>query len=190
MAGTLIEHDGGSLVATGVVDQWTDLANYTDSVRNILARPGTFRTLFPETTDDHLVTVLQDGLAEAHLEGLLLNYESDDNGYVRPVMATGQVALIVLFGGLRLIRAEMLNRVTSSKYVAGPVSAETTYATNVLRDIMKTLEAQKDRLTTLLTSSGAGAAFIMADSYVANAFHRTPNNVPLADWLPVLRAWV
>lgn len=183
MAGTFTLTDGGTLVAAGLGDHWTDLAIYTDSVRNILARPGTFRTLFPETTDDHLVAVLQDGLAEAHLEGMLLGYESDDNGFVRPVMTSGQTALIVLFGGLRLVRGELLNRVTSAKYVAGPVSADTTYATNVLRDIMKALEAQKNRLTTLLTTATAGSAFLMADSYLANAFNLPPNNVPLTDWL-------
>ena len=188
MAGTFILSGGGTPVVAGTGDHWTDLANYTDSLRNIVARPGTFLDLFPETTDDHLVAVLQDGLAECHLEQVLLNYESDDMGLVHPEMLSGETAMVVLYAGLRLLKAELFNRTTSAKYVAGPVSAETTQATNILRDIMKGLQEQKDRITKMLSTAGAGAAFVMADSYMACAFNWPPNNVPLADWLPV-RSW-
>lgn len=166
MAGTLLESDGGDLRVTTVSDHWTDLADYTESLRNVIARPGTFADLFPETTDDGLVLVLQDALAECHLEQSLLHHEADANGLVRPTLSSGQAAMVVLYAGVRLIRAELFNRVTSAKYVAGPVSAETTYATNVLRDIMKALQAQKDRVTTVQAVSGANAAFYMADQYV------------------------
>lgn len=172
---------GGALTALA----WgmTDLAQYTDSVRNIIARPGTFTDLFPETTDDHLVGTLVDALAECHLEGTLLDYLADASGIVRPQITSGQAALVVLYAGVRLIRAELLNRVTSAKYVAGPVSAETTYATNVLRDIMRALDAQKSRLTAdILSGTGTGFAFLMADAYVANATGITPNGVTATDW--------
>jgi hypothetical protein len=173
---------GGGTLTTGALGM-TDLAQYTDSVRNIIARPGTFADLFPETTDDHLLAVLTDGLAECHLEGTLLDYIADADGLVRPQISSGQAALIVLYSGVRLIRAELLNRVTSAKYVAGPVSAETTYATNVLRDIMRVLEAQKTRITTdLLAGRGAGSAFLMADAYVAKSLGITPNGVGYSDW--------
>lgn len=182
MAGTFVLTGGGDLVVTTVGDHYTDLANYTDSVRNVMARPGTFSALFPETTDDNLVQLLQDALAECHLEQCLLTHESDDNGLIRPALASGETALVVLYAGIRLIRGEMLNRITSAKYVAGPVSAETTYATNVLRDIMKALEAQKIQITSLLKASSANAAFAMADAYVANATGYTPNGIP--GWTP------
>lgn len=178
MTGVLDVSGGGDLAAVALPDHWTDLANYTDSVRNVMARPGTFSTLFPETTDDNLVQLLQDALAECHMERTLLPHESDDNGFVRPVMTSGAMALVVLYAGLRLVRAELLNRITSAKYVAGPVSAETTYATNVLRDVMKALEAQKEKITYLMSSAGANAAFYMADAYVANATGFTPNAIP------------
>lgn len=173
---------GGTLAAAA--RGMTDLAQYTDSVRNIIARPGTFTDLFPETGDDHLLGVLADGLAECHLEGALLEHIVDADGLVRPQITSGQAALVVLYSGVRLIRAELLNRVTSAKYVAGPVSAETTYATNVLRDIMRALEAQKNRITTdLLAGRGAGYAFLMADAYVARTTGITPNGVGVSDWL-------
>src|SRR5881409_674858 len=102
MAGILLESDGGALSATGLGDHWTDLADYTESLRNVIARPGTFADLFPETTDDGLVLVLQDALAECHLEQTLLDYEADANGLVRPTISSGQVALVMLYAGLRL----------------------------------------------------------------------------------------
>ncbi len=188
MAGDLYLTGDGTLTATGVVDQWTDLAIYTDAVRNVIARPGTFADLFPETTDDHLVALLADALAEAHLMGLLLDYEADDTYLTRPVLTSGQGALLTLFAGLRLIRGELLNRITSAKYVAGPVSSETTYATNILRDIMKALETQKeDIVTSLIRGVGAESAFMMADSYVINSTWWTPNGVGVYDWLVAYR---
>jgi hypothetical protein len=190
MAGILNLTGGGTATLRGVGDHWTDLAAYTTSVRNILARPGMFDTIFPETTDDGLVGLLQDALAECHMEATLLGYEADSNAQVRPAMMSGEIALVVLYAGIRMIRAELLNRISSSKYVAGPVSAETTYATNVLRDIMKALEVQKDAVTTKLTTLGAGMAFFMEDQYTANAFRFPPNGVPLAYWLPMQPAWL
>lgn len=175
MAGTLELTAGGALDARGVGDHWTDLALFTDSVRNMVARPGTFDTLFPETTDDGIVLLLMDGLAECHLHATFTESGSDANGLVRPVLTSGQVALVVLNAGIRMIRAELFNRVTSSKYVAGPVSAEITYATNILRDIMKALEDQRQDVTNRLTTSSGGLAFYMQDQYRVNnwaAFHR------------------
>jgi hypothetical protein len=179
---------GGDPAVSTAADHWTDLAAYTQSLRNVVARPGTYADLFPETTDDLLVQVLADGLAECHLEATLLGYEADDNALVRPPLASGQVALVVLYAGLRLLRSELLNRVTSAKYVAGPVSADTTYATNVLRDIMKALEQQKERVTLLLSTNTAATTFSMADSYAANNWGIGPNGVPLTSWLPLVAA--
>lgn len=178
MAGDFTLEGGGDTFAITLADHWTDLADYTESLRNVIARPGTFADLFPETTDDGLVLVLQDALAECHLEQTLINYTSDANGLVRPTLTSGQAALVVLYGGVRLIRAELLNRVTNARYVAGPVSAETTYATNILRDIMKALQAQKDRVTAIQATSGASSAFYMADQYVFRAIGYNPT--PLA----------
>lgn len=146
----------------------TDLADSVPSLKNVLARPGTFGTLFPETTDDDLVLVLQDGLAEAHLEGLLLANTDDGNGLVTPDLTSGERALVLLFAGLRLIRSELMNRPLSRKYVAGPASTEETQATNVLRDIMRAMQAQKDQVVKAMSTTlgGGGEIFAMADAYV------------------------
>ena len=185
VTGDITSDDGGGVVLSGeVVISWTDLAALTDSVRNVVARPGTFTDLFPETTDDHLITVLADALAEAHMMGLLLDNQADDGYLVRPPLPSGAQALVVLYAGVRLIRAELFNRVTSAKYVAGPVSAETSYATNILRDIMAALQEQKDTVYKLLVAGGPAVnAFLMADSYHINALPwHSPNGVGVIDW--------
>lgn len=183
MAVFLLSGGGEASVATKG-DHWTDLADYVDSLRGILARPGTFAALFPETTDDGLIQLLRDGLAEANMEQLLTAYRSDINGIVRPELPPGGVAMIVLFAGVRLVRSEILNRITSTKYVAGPVSADQSYSTNILRDVAKALEAQKLAIIKTYSTATSGIEFYMADSFIANLTHRTDNGVPLASWMP------
>jgi hypothetical protein len=161
-----------------------DLSDSLDSLRYLVARPGTFTTFYPETTDDMLLQVLVDGMAEAHLEGLLLDYESDEDGILTPALSSGQVALVTLFASIRFLRAELINRNTSVVYQAGSARYETTQATNILRDILKGLIAQKDRITEVGASSGAGAAFYMADQYLTRAWANSgyPGDVAVIGW--------
>lgn len=147
-----------------------DLTDSLDSLRYTVARPGLFATLYPETTDDMLTQVLCDGFAECQLMGLLSTYSVDEDGIVSGDLSGGQVAMVVLFASVRFIRAELLNRNTSVVYKAGSADYETTQATNILRDILKALQTQKDALITLLAVGGTGAAgtaFLMADQYLA-----------------------
>lgn len=181
---TFLLSGGGDGAIVGQDIHWTNLGDYVDSLRAMLARPGTFDDLFPETDDDGLIQLLRDGLAECNMEQLLVGYVSDQQGIVRPEMPAGAIAMVVLFAGIRLVRSEILNRVTSTKYTAGPVSAEQSYSTNILRDVAKQLEAQKITLINLYRSSSAGVEFYMADSFIANLTRITDNGVGLAPWLP------
>jgi hypothetical protein len=150
----------------------TDLDDLAPSVRNMIARPGTFITLFPETTSADILAVLADGLAECHLEGLLLDYAADDVGVVTPDLGSGEQALVVLFSGARLIRSELLNRATTHKRVAGPVSDEEQFSAQLLRDILVDMNGQKRRIVdnASRTMGGVGTAFSMADQYAARTY--------------------
>jgi hypothetical protein len=77
-----------------------DLSDSLDSLRYAVARPGTFTTNYPETTDDMLLQTLMDGFAEAQLMGLLGTYSVDEDGFVSPALTGGQVALVVLFAAV------------------------------------------------------------------------------------------
>lgn len=147
----------------------SDLVDSTDSLRRVLARPGTFSTLFPETTQDDLVGVLLDGLAEVQLDGMLTEFSFDDTGTVTPDLTAPQSALVILYAGVRLIRSELLNRAQHKRYVgAGGVTFEEDQATNVLRDIMKTLNDQKERIREIASRDYVGA-FGMVDQYFVRA---------------------
>jgi hypothetical protein len=165
-----------------------ELADSVTSLKYLVARPGTFTAFYPETTDDMLLQVLIDGMAEAHLEGLLLTYDSDEDGLLDPALTSGQAALVVLFSAVRFLRAELLNRSTSVDYKAGTANYSATQATNILRDILKGLVAQRDATIRLMGSAGgAGAVFAMADQYLARAFFDNGNfsqqlAYPLTGW--------
>lgn len=148
-----------------------DLTELADSVRNLVARPGTFDTLFPETTEDMVTSLLLNGLAEVQLEGLLLDVTYDDDGMLDTDITPGQGALIALFAGIRLLRAELLNRVMHRRYEAGTAVFEEDYNVTLYNQILKDLQGQKDRIVADLATEEDGyeGAFAMADQYV----HRT-----------------
>jgi hypothetical protein len=157
------------------------------SLKNMIARPGTFATLFPETTTNDLVAVLADGIAECQLEGLLLGATMDSTmTTVTPDLSSGEQALAVLFSGARIIRAELLNRATSRKYSAGPASAEMQYSAQLLKDILDDLTTQKKRLIDILSQTQyAGTVFNMADQYVS----RLVGDANLAQRMGALRSY-
>lgn len=143
-----------------------DLNDSLDSLRFLVARPGTFATFYPETTDDMILRTLVDGFAEAHLEGLLLDYDCDEDGILTPDLNRGQVALVVLFAAVRFLRSELINRNTSVRYKAGSAEYETAQGIQLLRDLLASLQAQKDRLVDLVDAYGGARAFYMADQYL------------------------
>lgn len=148
-----------------------DLSELTTSVRNIVARPGTFTGSFPETTDDDIIAVLLDALGEAHLEGLLLFVDADEDGMLDVDITRAQGALLVLLAGVRFLRTILLNTSSHVRYEAGPAVYEQDKSTNLLRDILADLIAQKTRVLDQLKDEAEGPnaqarAFYLADQYL------------------------
>jgi hypothetical protein len=148
-----------------------DLTELTDSVRNLVARPGTFEDLFPETGEQSIVSLLLDGLAEVQLEGLLLDVTYDPDGLLDKDITPAQGSLVALFAGIRLLRAELLNRVMHARYEAGSAVYEEDYNVTLYNQILKDLAGQKDRIVKdQITGAGTyEGAFSMADQYVHRA---------------------
>lgn len=153
----------------------SDLAASASSLKFLLARPGTFATIFPETTDADLAAVLSDAFAECQLESLFSDYTLSGS-IVTPDLTAGESALVVLTAGIRFVRAELFNRPLSRRYTAGPATFEETLATNVMRDIMKALEAKRKTVLDDLARGAATSAFLMADSYLATAWGCPPSS--------------
>jgi hypothetical protein len=147
----------------------TDLSESLDSLRYLVAVPGTFASVYPDTTEDMLLQILRDGFAEAQLMGLFSSYTIDEDGIVEPGLSGGEIALVVLFSAIRLIRVAMLNSTSSVTYKAGSAEYATTTSATLLKDILDDLKAQKNAVIALLSSGGtaqAGEAFAMADQFL------------------------
>lgn len=144
-----------------------DLSDSLDSLRFLVARPGTFSQFYPETTDEMVLQTLIDGLAEAHLMGLLMDTTSDEDGILNPPLASGQLALVLLFSAVRFLRSELINRNTTVRYKAGSAEYETSQGVNLLRDLLASLQKQLDKLIDNAEVAGGSAIFYMADQYLA-----------------------
>lgn len=170
-----------------------DLSESLDSLRYLVATPGTFDSLYPSTDDDMLLQVLCDAFAECQLEGMLLKNTVEDDGFISPDITSGQLAMVLVFAAVRFLRSVLLNTNTSVTYKAGSAEYSTTQSASILNAILADLKAQKDRLIAL-AEGGSGpdagnVAFYMADQYLSRTVaewrsHLTP---PLlnAGWSPV-----
>ena len=147
-----------------------ELADAVDSLKYLVARPGTFGTLFPETTDDMLAALLLDGFAEAQLMGLLSDHVADEDGIVSPEIDSGQAALVTIFAAVRFLRAELINRNFEVTYKAGSAEYHTVQSSTLLRDILASLEGQKKTVIDTGMLAGVSSAFYMADQYLARAY--------------------
>lgn len=154
----------------------TSAADFVESLKRSVSTAGTFSTNFPDTTDDDLVGVFLDGMAEAQMDGFfknpIINY--DQNGNITPDISNAQAALVVIYAQCRMIRAELLNRVNKTHYKAGPVEADSEQSSTILTTILKEAEERKKLILQRAISAGASSAFVMADAYFIKAVGSYP----------------
>ena len=115
--------------------------------------PGEFATYFPNTEDTDLESSLADGFAEAQLQGFFSTLTLDELETSEELSLAGQ-ALVTLFTGMRIIRAQIRQLNTSSRYKAGPVEIETQKAATVLKEEMAYLRQRLDSLIQVGRTSG------------------------------------
>jgi hypothetical protein len=127
-----------------------DLSDFTDSLRREIAPPGS--TVFATATDTELVGYLADGFWEARLDGFLEGFEADGDGVVTPTAEGGEdmdrknVALVVLYAGLRILRNQILNTNTGFRAKAGSVEFERQNSATMLAEMLRQLQATKNRI--------------------------------------------
>jgi hypothetical protein len=157
----------------GPVDVYgvTDLLDYVPALERAVAPPGTFAATFPAAGTDDMVGYLLDGLAEAQMDGFLMDprLTFTQDGVVTPDLSPGQAALVTMYAGLRLLRATLLNRVGSTRYKAGPVEYETSTGTSLLVALLKEAQDRRDRLLVRLQTLAGGMSFAMGDLYLLKA---------------------
>lgn len=127
-----------------------DLSDYVSSLRREVTPLGS--DLFSGVTDAQWTAYLTDSFWEARLDGFLQAWTADEDGLVLPVapnttdLPREQIAAIVIYAGVRVLRNRILNLNTSFRSKAGPVEYEVQNSATMLVEMLKQLKAAKDRL--------------------------------------------
>lgn len=145
-----------------------NLSVLVPSLQRAVAPPGEFDTYFPDADDADLTARLADAVAEAMLDGFLLDNDLDiDEFVISPDLKSSEQALVVLYAMARVLTTQIANLKTRTRYKAGPVESETETAASVLVELLKETNARKQQLLAQAQSRGlATTGFLMADLYV------------------------
>lgn len=147
-----------------------DLSDLIPSLTREVQPPGS--DVFPSAVDDDWLGQLEDAFWEAKLFGFFAGYTESD-GLVTPITGTTDLErqwqqLIVIFGGIRVVRMQLANLGTSIRAKAGPVEFEQSQSANVLSAILKQLN---DRLGVLIVNL-PGSLSATQDYYINSIFER------------------
>lgn len=145
----------------------TDLTDLVPALQRAVAVPGTFETVFPESTNDDLAMTLLDGFAEAQLDGFFVSYISNDDGIVAQDMSRAEQALVVIYASTRVLMSEIRNRKTHKRYEAGSVTFEEDQSASSLVELLKQMKERKKELRSQGIGGNSQRAFFMADQYLA-----------------------
>lgn len=161
---------GGGFVRPGSIHVgMTDLSDLVDAFKREAAVPGTFDSVFPSMSDDHIIGVLMDGFSEAQLHGFFGRMELDvDMETVTPDLSTAGAALVVMYSGIRLLRQQLLGYVATSgaSYKAGPVEyQEGSTSAGALTQALKDLELRRREIVANANRPVPTVTFVL-DGYV------------------------
>jgi hypothetical protein len=148
-----------------------DLADFVPSLRREVTPPGS--DVFSDVSDDVFTGYLADAFWEARLDGFLPAWEADEDGVVTPVppntvdLPRDQIAAILIYAGVRVLRNQILNTQTSFQATAGPVSYQVQNSATMLVEMLKQLKAVKDRLVDNIAIDQPGTVIGYIDAYAA-----------------------
>lgn len=126
-----------------------DLSEFVPSLRREVTPPGS--DLFNDVSDDVFTGYLADAFWEARLDGFVKTWTCDDDGVVVPLTGNDSfprelVGLLLLYGGIKILRNQIMNLNTAFKAKAGSVEYEVENSANVLTELLKQLEARRKEL--------------------------------------------
>lgn len=147
-----------------------DLSNYTDTLRREVSPPGS--TIFSAVSDDVFLGYLADAFWEVKLDGFNIPWTCSVDGIVTPVTGPApdpqvdppvtpfepgvdiprdQIALVILYAGIKILRNQLMNSQTRLTAKAGPVEYSTESSANLLTTMLTTLNDVRNRLLALKT---------------------------------------
>lgn len=147
----------------------SDLSALIPPLKRTVAVPGTFADVFPGTLDPDLLGSLMDGFAEAQLDGYFIAPEValSATGVTTPDLTRAEGALVVLYAATRIVQTQLANLKSAVRYEAKGLIYEAQQSAQVLVALLKDLQERKKALAERKETGGAGAAFTMADQYLA-----------------------
>lgn len=171
-------------VQTGLTESFNDQAAPTDlttivpALQRMLSVPGEFATDFPNTATSDLANSLADGFAEAQLDGFFSKQVVDPNALtVTPGLSSGGMALVVLYSGIRILKARLRTIKTTVKYEAAGVVYDVSQSANVLATELKEMADRKTQLLGLvLRQYRARSAVRIMDGYILRSQGYYPFN--------------
>lgn len=124
----------------------SNLTLLVESLKREVAIPGTFSTVFPETTDDDLAGSLVDGFWRAKIDGWFSKVEVTDTGLTTPDLSRDGQQLVVLYAAAQIIRSQLRNLASRRTYKVGTVEATTEYGASALVQQLKDLTETLDEI--------------------------------------------
>lgn len=159
----------------------TQLAAMAPAYRREVATPGGFAAAFPDVDEAEIAGQLADAFAAAQLDGFFGTYEVDlEAGEIIPDLSPPGQALVVIYAGMRTVRALIRAARTHTRYEAKGVVYEVDSGASVLAELLKDMAARRREL--LAAASRAQRATY---SYVLDAYGpRSIGSVFAAEELP------
>lgn len=146
----------------------TALADYVEALKREVAVPGEFDGVFPDTSDTDLANSLADAFAQAQLDGFFGTMElNTGTNVVTPGLSSGAGALVIIYAGERIIRAQLRNLKNRQKYEAAGATYEVETSASILTEELKSIQKRKeDLLALILRQSRSGQAVFVSDGYL------------------------
>lgn len=118
-----------------------------EPLKRELAVPGTYDTYFPNTDDTNLLDSLMDAFSECQLDGYFSTYSLDlETAVVTPDMSAAGGSLVLLYAGMRIIRAKIRELNLVERYQAGSAEYEVQRSSTLLKEELRYLEKRRDEL--------------------------------------------
>ena len=97
--------------------------------------------LYPDATNAEWLSMLRNAFWEAVLDGVITGYPEED-GVVTPKSGSTDIPrdmqqLVIFYGGVRVLKNQLLNLKTVFRSKAGPVEFETQQSAQVLRGLLE-----------------------------------------------------
>lgn len=162
-----------------------DLGDYVGALRREVSPPGS--STFSAVPDEVLEGYLADAFWEARLDGFLKDYTANALAVVTRVdngtedIPREQIALIVLYAGLKILRNQLINTQTRFSAKAGPVQFETESSANLMTEMAKQLSAVRDRL--LAVEDQDTPTYLIDASWVRATSSISPFGTGYLDWV-------